>query len=178
MANYEEMNPVTNIDDIDRKIIEHLQSDSLATNGEIGEKIGVSTATVRRRRLRLQEEDIIRVITSINPFNLGYKVIFIMGVQVVPGKLKEAESMLKQIPGVRFMGITFGRYDLILEAWFKSGEELVKFVSETIPESGVVARTETFQIVKLSKYSYDWRPPSPANNSLMFDTQMPDVVSK
>jgi len=164
---------MTDLDEIDHQIINLLQSDSLATNAEISNMIGVSEATVRRRRLRLQQEDIIRVITSINPFVLGYKAIFMMGIQVVPGKLKEAERMLSTIPGVRFLGATFGRYDLVLEAWFKSTEEMVEFVNETLPGFGMITRTETFQIVRLSKYSYDWRPPSPADNKVLFDTQYP-----
>jgi Lrp/AsnC family transcriptional regulator for asnA, asnC and gidA len=160
------------IDDIDRKIIELLQSDASATNAEISEKIGVSEATVRRRRIHLEQEDILRVITSINPFILGYKIIIIMGIQVTPGKMSEVKNMLCSIPGVRFLGVTLGRYDLMLEAWFKSGEDLVEFTSETLPRSGMVSRTETFQIVELSKYSYDWKPPPPANNTLSLDMKL------
>lgn len=162
---------MVNVDDLDRKIIDQLQRDGAATNAYVAEQVGTSEATVRRRRTRLQEEDVIRDITSINPFMLGYKVIVMMGVRVKAGRLKLVEEALCKRPEVRFMGVTFGRYDLVLEAWFKSSEELLEFIQEPTESAEGVENTETFQVIRLSKYAYDWRPPKASEIDLVPDTE-------
>lgn len=166
---------MTTMDDLDRQIIELLQKNGSLTNAEIADFVDTSEATVRRRRLRLQDEDIIRNIAAINPFVLGYRVIVVMGLQVKTGMLNEVETILSNTSEVRFLGVTFGRYDLVLEAWFKSSEDLINFINITLAETQGVQRAETFQVVRLSKYSEDWMPRADANQILIEDTEERDI---
>ena len=52
---------IENLDEIGRKIIQHLQKDGRAKNSYIARRLGVSEGTVRRRIKSLLAEDILRV---------------------------------------------------------------------------------------------------------------------
>lgn len=155
---------MTKLDSIDQKIVEFLQEDGYLSNVEIADRLGISEATVRRRRARLHENDVIRVVAVADPFKLGFEVMAIIGIQTSKNGLANVEAALTQMSEVRFLGVTLGAYDLILEAWFKSNDELLKFVTETLAGIEGITRTESFQIMRLSKYTYDWGKPEAAKH--------------
>ena len=126
------------------------------TNTDIAKRIGVSDATIRRRLARLEEESFLRIVAVANPFKLGFNIITIIGIRVDAGRLREVEEALVAIPQVRFVGVTLGAYDLMLEAWFRTNEEMLEFLTETLGQLVGIQRSESFQIIRLSKYSYDW----------------------
>jgi Lrp/AsnC family transcriptional regulator, regulator for asnA, asnC and gidA len=141
--------------DIDRQIVEFLRRDGTLTNAAICEKLGVSEATVRRRRQRLEEEGYIRIIASANPIKLGYKIVAIIGVQAIKSKVLSVESQLRSLPEVHFLGLTTGHYDIMLEAWLRSNDEVVQFTTEALGRIDGILRTDIFQFLRLTKY-YGW----------------------
>jgi Lrp/AsnC family transcriptional regulator, regulator for asnA, asnC and gidA len=152
---------MTILDEIDQMIVDILQEDGRAAHSQIAKRIGISEATVRRRLARLEKEDCIRVVAVANPFKLGFNIIAIIGLLVERSRLRDIERVLTSYPEVRFLGVTIGGYDLIFEGWFRSNEELLEFLSETLGHIDGVQRSESFQILRLSKYTYDWgREPS------------------
>jgi Lrp/AsnC family transcriptional regulator for asnA, asnC and gidA len=165
---------MTNIDELDRRIVEIMQENGAANNTEIARRLGTSEATVRRRRARLEAEDVIRVVAVADPFKLGFTVIAIIGIQVEKTKLHEVELRLIAMPEVRFLGVTLGGYDLMLEAWFRSNDLLLHFVTVTLADVPGVQRTGSFQIMRLSKYTYDWGQPNAAQQLLVSQAQIPE----
>jgi Lrp/AsnC family transcriptional regulator for asnA, asnC and gidA len=157
---------MTKIDITDKKIIELLQEDGALTNTAISSALNISEATVRRRRAILQQEDVFRVVAVVNPFKLNFNVMAIIGVQVEKSRLREVELALVNMRQVRFLGITLGSYDMLLEAWFQSNDELLHFVTVTLAEVEGIQRTESFQVMRLSKYTYDWGTPTAARQAL------------
>ena len=151
---------MTKIDELDRRIIELLQSDGMLKNVVIAEQLSTSEATVRRRRARLQANDVIRVVAVADPFKLGFNIMAIIGVRIEQGYLKDVEKALNSMPEVRFLGVVLGAYDIMLEAWFKSSDEFLNFVTVTLAEIKGITRTESFQVMRLSKYTYDWGKPT------------------
>jgi Lrp/AsnC family transcriptional regulator for asnA, asnC and gidA len=152
---------MTNLDEIDLKIVELLQEEGRLSHSEIARRIGVSEATVRRRLAWLEQEDIIRIVAVANPFKLGFQIIAIIGLHVERSRLREIERALITYPEVRFLGVTIGGYDMIFEAWFHTNEELLEFLSDTLGKLEGIQRSESYQILRLSKYTYDWgREPS------------------
>jgi Lrp/AsnC family transcriptional regulator for asnA, asnC and gidA len=157
---------MSKFDEYDRRILEILQDDGTLSNIEIANVLGISEATVRRRRAQLQENDVMRVVAVANPFKLGFKVMTIIGIQVEQSKLREVERALVARPEVRFLGLTLGEYDLLLEAWFRSNEELLHFVTVVLAQMQGISRTESFQVMHLAKYTYDWGTPTAARQIL------------
>jgi Lrp/AsnC family transcriptional regulator for asnA, asnC and gidA len=147
---------MTKFDVIDRDIVDLLQEDGRLSNLQIASRVGVSETTVRRRLAKMVTDDSIRVVAVANPFKLGINVIAIIGLQVEKSRLREIEGALTTLPEVRFLGLTLGGYDMILEAWFTTHEGLLEFVSDTLGNIPGIQRSESFQIVRLSKYCYDW----------------------
>jgi Lrp/AsnC family transcriptional regulator, regulator for asnA, asnC and gidA len=148
------------LDKIDRSIVRLLQVDGNLSNVEIAKRLNISEATVRRRRVYLHDDDVIRVVAVANPFKLGFNIMAIIGIQTQKNLLSSVEQTLQEMPEVRFLGVTLGTYDLMLEAWFKSNDELLKFVTVDLATIEGITRTESFQIMRLSKYTYDWGRPT------------------
>lgn len=148
---------MTNIDDMDREIVRLLQEDGRISNIDIAKQVGVSEATVRRRIAKLEEDDMIRVVAVTNPFKVGSGIMALMGLQVENSRLREVERALIKLPETRFVGVMLGGYDIIIEVWFQTNEDLFEFMADTIGSIKGIQRSETFQIMRLSKYSYKWK---------------------
>jgi Lrp/AsnC family transcriptional regulator, regulator for asnA, asnC and gidA len=147
---------MTNIDAIDQYIIEILQENGKLSNSEIAKRIGTSEATVRRRIAKLEDEDCIRIVAVADPFKLGINIMAIVGLHIDRSRLREIERAIIGLKEVRFLGVTIGGYDIIFEAWFTSNEAMLEFLSDTIGRIEGVQRSESYQILRLSKYTYDW----------------------
>lgn len=146
---------MNNIVGIDADIVEFLQHDATATNAAIAAKLGVSEATVRRRKAKLEEEGYIRIVGAINMQKLGLGTVAIIGVQASPNKVAAIENQLKKFAEILFLGPTTGSYDLMLEAWFHSSEELANFRSQKLAKVEGIQKADVFTFLRLSKY-YGW----------------------
>ena len=144
------------MDPLDRLIIGALQENARRTNAEIAAKVGSTEPTVRRRVNRLLDEGLIRIVAVATPFDLGYQVVALLGMQLDQSKLVSIASRLVSFPEVRFAGITAGNYDIVAEVWFQSTDELVSFISNRLTKIPGIERVETIQVLKLLKYAYDW----------------------
>ena len=144
------------LDELDRRIIAILQEDARQSNAEIAHRVGSSEPTVRRRVDRLVENQIIKIVAVVQPFQLGYDVVAIVGIQTDHRFNDVIERELERMPEVRFAGVTLGTYDMVVEAWFSSNEELRSFLHDRLFKLEGVLRTESLQVLKMVKYTYDW----------------------
>lgn len=144
------------MDDLDRRIIETLLVNADLSNKEIAQKLFTSESTIRRRRQILTDSKIIRTAVVADPFQLGYTIMTLIGLQIDMGQADAIETALIQLPQLRFIGITLGHYDILIEAWFKSNQEMLNFVTNTLGRISGIQRSETLQVLKLVKYGYDW----------------------
>lgn len=146
---------MTIIAEIDLRIIRLLLANGALTNAAIASKLQTSEATVRRRRNRLEQEGYIRLVGSVNPIKLGFNSVAIIGVQAVASRVASVEQALQRLPEVHLLGLSSGGYDLMLEAWLRSSEDLARFTTESLACIEGIVRTDVFQFLKLSKY-YGW----------------------
>jgi Lrp/AsnC family transcriptional regulator for asnA, asnC and gidA len=144
------------LDRLDQAIIRLLQEGADRTNASIAEEVGSTESTVRRRRDALIRRGVIRITAVVDPLQIGYQIMALIGLQVDGRKLNEAAAALASMAELRFVGLTLGRYDILTEAWFLSTEQLLDFVTERLNKVPGVLRSETLQIAKLVKYGYDW----------------------
>ena len=144
------------LDARDEKLLAILQEDARISQAEIASMLDVSEATVRRRILALLDADVMKIAAVANPFKLGFHLIVIMGLNVKHGQSARIEAALAELPEVRFLGVTLGSYDLMLEAWLRSNDELLRFMTKTLVEIPGIVSTQSHQVIKLSKYTYDW----------------------
>ncbi len=146
------------LDDLDRALVAALEDDGRRPYRDIGRDLDVPEATVRSRVNRLLDSGLIRISAVGDPLALGVEVAAISLLRLRPGAVQESAERLTAYPNVRFVGASFGAADLIIQTLHHDIDELHRFITETLPDAleGLVS-TETFQLAKVHKSSWDWR---------------------
>jgi len=147
------------LDDVDRSIIRVLQRNGRTNNSEIGRELGLAETTIRKRIARLIEDDLLTVVAVPTPLAVSAMTSAIIGVSVELCKLHEVTEALVACPEVRYVGLSTGRYDLIIEAFFPDQERVLEFLSHKLGSFEGVTGVETSLILKIAKFSYEWELP-------------------
>ena len=144
------------IDDLDKGIIGILRSDGRASNVEVGRLLGVTEATIRKRIANLLSQGLIEIVAVPTPKLAGFTMSALMGLNVSLERLREVSTTLITFPEVRYCGLSTGRFDIMIEAFFSSHEHLLEFSTDKVGSIHGVVKVETFLILNISKFSYEW----------------------
>ncbi len=147
------------IDQVDREIIRVLQRDGRTSNTEIGRALGLTETTIRKRIGRLVGEGLVNIVAVPTPDAVGMTTSAIIGVSVQLDSLHRVSDRLVACREVRYVGLSTGRYDVIVEAFFDDHEHLLEFISTTLGGMEGVTSVETSLILKVAKFSYEWEIP-------------------
>jgi Lrp/AsnC family transcriptional regulator for asnA, asnC and gidA len=147
------------LDATDREIVRLLQRNGRSSNTEIGRALGLTETTIRKRIARLLDEGLVNIVAVPTPRAVGTTMSAIIGVSVDLGQLGSVSETIAALPEVRYLGISTGRYDLIVEAFFSDTEHLLTFVSERLGTLPQVTGVETSIILRVDKFSYEWELP-------------------
>ncbi|XRO77158.1 Lrp/AsnC family transcriptional regulator [Methanocaldococcus sp. 10A] len=121
------------IDRIDLKILRILNENARKSFREIGRELGISEGTIRNRVKKMIDKGIITGFhASINPKNLGFEVIAILGLYIKPSKVEETLNKLKELNEIVGLYQTTGEYDAVCIAILKDMESLGNFLAEKI----------------------------------------------
>jgi Lrp/AsnC family transcriptional regulator, regulator for asnA, asnC and gidA len=151
--------PRAEVDELDRSIIRILQRNGRTSNTEVARALDVTETTVRKRIARLIEEDLVNVVAIPTPAAVGMTMSAILGISVQLPHLHEVADRMVAYPEVRYVGMSTGRYDVIVEAFFHDQEHLLEFVSKCLGGLPGVTGVETSLILKVAKFSYEWEIP-------------------
>jgi Lrp/AsnC family transcriptional regulator for asnA, asnC and gidA len=149
------------LDTTDREIIRALQRNGRTSNTEIGRALGLTETTIRKRIARLVDEGLVHIVAVPTPRAVGMTLSAIIGISVSLGDLETVSKAVSKSPEVRYVGLSTGRYDLILEAFFADSEHLLSFVSGQLGALPGVSNVETSIILRVDKFSYEWELPIP-----------------
>ena len=144
------------VSDLDKRIIEHLQSDGRRPFTQIASELGVSEAAVRARTNRLIDRGILQVVGVTDPLKLGFHQMAMIGIRCESSKLIEVAERLAAMPEVDYVVITAGSYDLLIEAVCEDNEALLVFLAERLRAIDGVRETETFVYLRLVKQTYQY----------------------
>lgn len=147
------------LDDVDRRIVAILQENGRTSNREIGRKLRVSEATVRNRISRLIADKLINIVAVPTPTAVGMTLSAIIGVSVALPRIDDVIAQLVTKPEVRYAGLSTGRYEVILEAFFSNQEHLLEFITRDLGNMEGVTQVETSIILRVAKFSYEWEVP-------------------
>ena len=139
------------IDDTDRRIIELLQEDARQSNASIARVIGVSEATIRRRIKMMVDDGSLSIRAVPNPSSFGLNTSAIIGIDVQPNALDEVATGLVSRDEVIFVGVSTGRYDLIVNVLVGTLEELREFLESVLTKLAGVRKTETLVLLDVKK---------------------------
>jgi Lrp/AsnC family transcriptional regulator for asnA, asnC and gidA len=141
---------------LDKRIIEHLQTDGRRPFTQIAADLGVSEAAVRARTNRLIERGILQVVGVTDPLRLGFQQMAMIGIRCQSDKLIEVAERLAAMPEVDYVVITAGTYDLLIETVCEDNEALLSFLAERLRAIDGVRETETFVYLRLVKQTYQY----------------------
>lgn len=147
------------LDGTDREIIRLLQRNGRSSNTEIGRALNLTETTIRKRIARLIDDGLVSVVAVPTPLAVGMTTSAIIGISVNLGDLQRVSKTLSSYAEVRYLGLSTGRYDIIIEAFFNDTEHLLAFVSEKLGALPEVTGVETSIILRVDKFSYEWELP-------------------
>jgi len=143
------------MDELDLKIIAHLQEDGRKSFREIADDVGVTERTVRLRVAQLRENDVMQIVGVVNPIALGLQVVAIVHLDVESVMLEECIHKLQDMAEVRFITLVSGDYQLVLQVISQSYESLVRFQTDRMKELRGVRRAN--MMIELQVYKNDFR---------------------
>jgi Lrp/AsnC family transcriptional regulator for asnA, asnC and gidA len=146
------------LDLLDFQIIQILQDDARKSYTEMGQILGVSEGTIRSRINRMIEDEIFQFIVHTDPIKVGLHVQAIIGMSTKLGYQEKVAEQLGKLRAVRFIGAFSGRNDLIIQAYFRSNEDLTTFVNEDLAHIEGIASAEVSIELKQYKDSFSYVP--------------------
>ncbi|AOL34716.1 MULTISPECIES: Lrp/AsnC family transcriptional regulator [Geobacillus] len=137
------------IDDLDRQIIKLLSRDGRMSFTEISNHLNVTEKTVRMRYKNLIDHGILEVVGVVNPIALGIRAGAIIRLKTEANKLMDVIEQLKKIKEVRYITLTSGSYQLLIQIAVPSQDEITEVVKML---NGVHGILEMDTIVQLEVY--------------------------
>lgn len=142
------------MDSLDEKLIRILSKDARQSNEKLGEKLGVSATTVRRRLRRLIDSGVLRITARVDPVRAGLPLTTIIAFDVANNKVPVAIKALAGYEQVKWVSTTTGRYDILAMAAFHSAQELSGFLQHEVAKIEGLRDTETYICLEISKEPY------------------------
>jgi DNA-binding Lrp family transcriptional regulator len=100
------------MDEIDKKIISLLQEDGRTSLSEIGQKLGLSHVSVRRRLKNLCKS-LVNVSADLNAEQLGLRVAIVCAEVETHERLRELIDIFSKCPRIVFVTTTTGAYNVM-----------------------------------------------------------------
>jgi len=147
---------MSDLDELDMKLIRLLQEDGRRPTAAIARDVGLPEGTVRRRIDRLLHERTIQIVAVADDEKLGLALHVLIGVQIDLRHVEPIGAALSSLQEVRWVGMTAGPYDYVIEAFFHSTRHFHDFLTTVIAQIPGVKRTETLTVLRLLKDIYRW----------------------
>ena len=139
---------IRQIDSVDRALLAALSHDARMSLTDLAERINVSRSTAYARLQRLREEGVITGFTaSIDPQALGLGVAALVFIDIEQHDWRALRAELASIPGVEYLAMCAGRFDLMLIARAESIPALRDVLLERIQRLPGIRSTESVVIL-------------------------------
>lgn len=150
------------IDKVERQIILLLQQNGRMSYVEMADSIGVAEGTVRRKFHRLLEDGLIKVAAVASPFAIGFDTPAIITIRTETGRIRHVAEQLARLPGVRFIALATGTFDIIMEGYWSNNQALSAFLIEDLSKVEGIREFSTSLVLDIMKQAYDWGVPEEA----------------
>jgi len=154
MTNFES-STISGLDKIDKEIINLLRLDGRMSFTELGKRLDIPEATARYRTQRLIQAGVIQILAWPNPDKLGTPHVMFVWLIVENAYVDSVAKTLEKMPEVRFVAITTGRCDIVIDVFFGSHQEVATFFEQLRKIPGIIQHDSHF-ILKLLKAEYKY----------------------
>lgn len=122
----------------------------------IANRLGLAEGTVRRRVSRLIDDQVLQIVGVTDPFKVGMSTVAIVGMKVERSRIEDITKALGEMPEVRYVALSTGNYDLIIEVVVGGNEELLTFLVNKLGEIPGITNTGTSLVLKVAKQDFGW----------------------
>lgn len=143
------------MDEVDRRIVTHLQRDGRLSYARLGQLVGLSDGAVRQRVTRLDAGGLIDIVAVTDPARLGFGYQALLGLKV-SGDARTVAVELGQLDEAVYVVLTAGRYDLLVEVVCRGTTSFMELVNGSIRSTAGVDSVEAFTYLDITKQVYDW----------------------
>ncbi|HBG00207.1 MAG TPA: Lrp/AsnC family transcriptional regulator [Firmicutes bacterium] len=144
------------LDEFDREIIRLLQEDGRMPFLTIANQLELAEGTVRRRVGKLLDEGLLRIVGIADPFRVGLQTVAVVGLKVDRGKIQPIATALSALTEVRYVALSTGNYDLVIEVVVSNNDELLTFLVDTLRQIPGINNTGTSIVLKVAKEDLAW----------------------
>lgn len=148
------------LDTLDYAIIKILNDNARIPASDIARTLKVNQRTVRNRIDHLVESGAIRLTAIVDPKAFGYWISVDIFLEIDMLHNKEILEQLEKMPNISYIAYGQGNNAISIEARFKDNEEMVTFLSQTLPSINGV-KVVGYALVPLILRNIDrWVPPA------------------
>jgi DNA-binding Lrp family transcriptional regulator len=142
------------LDELDRKIVNELLTDSKRSYRELAKRLGVAITTVINRVQKLEDHGVLTGYTvQIDYEKLGYELTVLTEITVSKGKLMEMEKEIAKMPPVCAVYDVTGLTDAMIIAKFKNRKDLSDFTKRLL-SMPFVERSNTHVVLTTIKEDF------------------------
>jgi len=145
------------IDELDKRILKHLQEDSKKTNKEIANDLKLSVTAIYERIKKLEREGIIsKYVTLLNPESVGKGFMVLCQIKLIQHKkeiLTKFEKDITSLPEVIECLHVSGDYDYILKVLVKDMDEYREFMVAKLTSLDHIGSTKSVFTINKVKQS-------------------------
>ena len=124
------------LDDLDRTLLYHLQTDARLTNVELARRVDLSAPGLQKRLRKLEERGVIeQYVTLVNREALGFDMLCFVQVTLQrhePAAIAHFRALVKTLPEVLECHHITGEYDYLLKVLVRNRKHLEEFLMETL----------------------------------------------
>ncbi|WP_295179267.1 Lrp/AsnC family transcriptional regulator [uncultured Christiangramia sp.] len=145
------------IDELDKRILKHLQEDSKKTNKEIANDLKLSITAIYERIKKLERDGIIaKYVALVNPENVGKGFMVLCQIKLIQHKkeiLTKFEKDITSLPEVIECLHVSGDYDYILKVLVKDMDEYREFMVAKLTSLDHIGSTKSVFTINKVKQS-------------------------
>ena len=121
------------MDNLNWKILKHLQENARLSNAEIGRRVGISSPAVGERIKKMEDAGIIKgYYTDLSYYELDYQLRALITVRAFMGRLKPFLEKVKSFDEVVNCYRITGNENIVMEVILKNQRHLEKFIDQLI----------------------------------------------
>ncbi len=143
------------LDELSKRIIEHLQQDGRRPYATIASALGLSEPAVPQRVQRLLDAGVMQIVAVTDPLRVGFQRQAMVGLKV-NGDARVAAQALAALDEVDHVVVCAGPFDVIVEIVCEDDEHLLRILNDHVWTIPAVTNTETFVYLRLEKQTYGW----------------------
>lgn len=143
---------MTELDRLDRRILNELQLDGRITNAELAARVGMAPTSMSDRLRRLQRQGFIAGFGArIDPHKVGLDLLVLVEVSLdktTPDAFDKFSKAVRKVPEILECHMVAGGFDYLLKARLKDMTRYRSFLGDVLLNMPGVSETRTYPVIE------------------------------